>query len=72
MTIDTNGHHAQAPAADIAYGDLPNQRLSPEWAEGVLRELFTTRPELFGACLSAYVTGIRKAAPGRKPAGAGQ
>lgn len=56
-------------ALDIPFGDLPSQVFTPEWAEGMLRELFDHHRETFGACLTAYTTGIRRAARGRKPAG---
>lgn len=61
--------NGQAPApADIPFGDLPNQRFSPLWAEGVLRELFEHHPQTFASCLTAYTTGIRGQRRGR-PAG---
>lgn len=55
-----NGHPAEIP-----FGDLPNQVLSLDWAEGMLRELFTTDRARFGRILSTVVTGDRPAKPGR-------
>lgn len=64
--MESNGQQDQAPAVVIAYGDEPHQTLSPEWAEGLLRELFATNRKVFGNALNAYVTGERKGTPGRK------
>jgi hypothetical protein len=55
-------------ANDIPFGDQPNQAFTPQWAEGILRELFTAHPQTFAACLTAYTTGIRGARRGRPSA----
>jgi len=52
-------------ANDVPFGDQPNQAFTPQWAEGILRELFTSHPQVFAACLTAYTTGIRGARRGR-------